>query len=95
MQAAIGTPQEIDELVNHDFASYYSEHPAASFALQVWMNNSWVAAKCIGYAVVLGCRFRLCCSITPPMSGVIGGLMFNAGKGDIFLGLLSRMACWS
>ncbi|MBO1548302.1 stage II sporulation protein M, partial [Brucella melitensis] len=42
VQSAIGTPTEIDELVSHDVQSYYSEHPAASFALQVWVNNSWV-----------------------------------------------------
>src|SRR6201997_1116432 len=47
VRAAVGTPQEIDELINHSFASYYSAHPAGSFALQVWTNNSWVAAQCI------------------------------------------------
>ena len=41
-------------MVNHDFASYYSENPAGSFALQVWVNNSWVAAQCIGFAILLG-----------------------------------------
>ena len=47
VQATVGTPSEIDQLVNHEFADYYSEHPAGSFALQVWTNNSWVAARCI------------------------------------------------
>ena len=28
VQSAVGTPSDIDELVNHDFSSYYSEHPA-------------------------------------------------------------------
>ena len=54
VRAAIGTPSEIEELVNNDFASYYSENPAGSFALQVWVNNSWVAAQCIAFAVLLG-----------------------------------------
>ena len=54
VRAAIGTPSEIDELVNHDFADYYRENPAGSFALQVWVNNSWVAAQCIVFAVLLG-----------------------------------------
>ena len=30
VQSTIGTPSEIDELVNHDFASYYSEHSGRS-----------------------------------------------------------------
>ena len=47
-------PREIDQLVNHDVADYYSEHPAGSFALQVWTNNSWVAAQCIAFALLLG-----------------------------------------
>src|ERR1700676_5678924 len=39
VQATLGTPREIDQLVNHDVASYYSDNPAGSFALQVWVNN--------------------------------------------------------
>ena len=89
VQAAVGTPREIDQLVNHDFADYYSEHPAGSFALQVWVNNSWVAAQCIAYAVVLGIPIPYALFQNAANVGVIGGLMFNAGKGDIFLGLLT------
>ena len=88
VQAAVGTPREIDQLVNHDFASYYSEHPAGSFALQVWVNNFWVAAQCIAYSVVLGIPIPYALLQNAANVGVIGGLMFNAGKGDIFLGLL-------
>src|SRR3954468_15691562 len=54
VQSTIGTPTDIEQLVNNDFESYYSEHPAGSFALQVWVNNSWVAAQCIAFSVVLG-----------------------------------------
>jgi uncharacterized membrane protein SpoIIM required for sporulation len=89
VQAAAGTPAEIDQLVNHDFASYYSEHPAASFALQVWVNNSWVAAQCIAYAVVLGLPIPFVLFENAANVGVIAGLMFHAGKGDVLLGLLT------
>ena len=68
VQATVGTPSEIDQLVNHDFADYYSEHPAASFALQVWTNNAWVAAQCIAFALLLGIPIPYCCSRTPPTS---------------------------
>jgi uncharacterized membrane protein SpoIIM required for sporulation len=88
VQAAVGTPHEIDQLVNHDFASYYSEHPAGSFALQVWVNNSWVAAQCIAFSVVLGLPIPYVLFQNAANLGLIAGLMFNAGKGDIFLGLL-------
>jgi uncharacterized membrane protein SpoIIM required for sporulation len=89
VQSAIGTPSDIDELVNHDVSSYYSEHPAAAFALQVWVNNSWVAAQCIALSVVLGLPIPLILFKNAANVGVIAGLMFHAGKGGILLGLLA------
>lgn len=89
VHAAIGTPSVIDELVNHDFASYYSEHPAASFALQVWVNNSWVAAQCIAFAILLGLPIPYVLFQNAANLGVIAGLMFSADKGDLFLGLIT------
>jgi uncharacterized membrane protein SpoIIM required for sporulation len=89
VQAAVGTPKEIDELVNHQVKDYYSEHPAAAFALQVWLNNSWVAAKCIAFSVVLGLPIPLVLFSNAANLGVIAGLMFQAGKGGLLLGLLA------
>ncbi|OBJ56773.1 stage II sporulation protein M [Mycobacterium sp. 1423905.2] len=88
VQSLVGTPTDIDELVNHDVQSYYSEHPAAAFALQVWVNNSWVAAKCIAMSVVLGLPIPVVLFENAANLGVIGGLMFQAGKGGLLLGLL-------
>jgi uncharacterized membrane protein SpoIIM required for sporulation len=89
VQAALGTPREIDQLVNHDFASYYSENPAGSFALQVWVNNSWVAAQCIAFAILLGLPIPYLLFENAANLGVAAGLLFDAGKGDVFLGLLA------
>ncbi len=89
VQSALGTPSDIDELVNHDVASYYSEHPAAAFALQVWTNNSWVAAQCIAMSVVLGLPIPIILFNNAANLGLIAGLMFQAGKGGILLGLLA------
>jgi uncharacterized membrane protein SpoIIM required for sporulation len=89
VQAAVGTPSEIRELVNNDFASYYSENPAGSFALQVWVNNSWVAAQCIGFAILLGIPIPYLLFQNAANLGLIAGLMSDAGKADIFLGLLA------
>ena len=88
VQSTVGTPRDLDQLENHDFASYYREHPAGSFALQVWVNNSWVAAKCIGFAVLLGLPIPFVLFENAANLGVAAGLMFQAGKADIFLGLL-------
>lgn len=89
VQSTIGTPTDIDELVNHEFAAYYSENPAGSFALRVWINNSWVAAQCIGFAILLGLPIPYLLFQNAANLGVSAGLMFHHGKGDIFLGLLT------
>ncbi|BBZ09216.1 membrane protein [Mycolicibacterium doricum] len=89
VQSAVGTPSDIDQLVNNDFASYYSENPAGSFALRVWVNNAWVAAQCIGFAILLGLPIPYVLFQNAANLGLTGGLMFDAGKGDIFLGLLT------
>jgi uncharacterized membrane protein SpoIIM required for sporulation len=88
VQSAIGTPSEIDDLVNNKFSSYYSEHSAAAFGLHVWVNNSWVAAKCIAFSVLLGVPIPFVLFANAANLGVVGGLMLQAGKGDVMLGLL-------
>lgn len=89
VRAMIGTPDEIDQMVNNDFAAYYSEHPAASFALQVWVNNAWIALQCLGFAILLGIPIPYVVFQNAANVGVAAGLMFGAGKGDIFLGLIT------
>lgn len=89
VHSAIGTPSEIEELVNHDFASYYSENPAGSFALRVWVNNAWVAAQCIGFAIPLGLPIPYILFQNAANLGLIAGLMFDAGAGDVFMGLIT------
>jgi uncharacterized membrane protein SpoIIM required for sporulation len=89
VQATVGTPSDITELVNHEFASYYRENPAGSFALRVWINNSWVAAQCIVYAIFLGLPIPYVLFQNAANLGVVGGLMFDAGRADVFLGLLA------
>src|SRR6202044_2798910 len=88
VQSTIGTPSEIDELVNHEFASYYSEHSAAAFGLHVWVNNSWLAAKCIAFSVVLGVPIPFVLFANAANLGVVAGLMLQAGEADVLLGLL-------
>ena len=89
VRATIGTPSEIEQLVNNDFAAYYSENPAGSFALQVFVNNLWVSVQCLAFAIVLGIPIPYILFQNAANLGVAGGLMFGAGKGDIFLGLLT------
>ena len=89
VQSALSTPDEIDHLVNHDFADYYRENPAGSFALRVWVNNSWVAAQCIAFATLLGIPIPWVLFQNAANLGVVGGFMSQAGKTDVLLGLLA------
>ncbi|GAA0982249.1 stage II sporulation protein M [Acrocarpospora macrocephala] len=89
VRAAVGTPEEIKQLVEHDFANYYSENPAGSFATHVWLNNAWVAAQCIISAAVLGLPIPQILYSNAANVGVTGGLMIDAGRGDVFFGLIT------
>jgi uncharacterized membrane protein SpoIIM required for sporulation len=50
-QAALGTPDELRQYAEEAFAAYYSDGPAPSFAAQVWTNNAWIAAQCVGLGI--------------------------------------------
>ncbi|WP_111511366.1 stage II sporulation protein M [Mycobacterium kyogaense] len=89
VQATIGTPSEIQQLVNSEFADYYSEHPAASFAFSVWTNNAWIAAQCVVAAILLGIPIPYILFQNALNFGVLAGVMFSAGRGDVFLGLIT------
>ncbi|AMO59208.1 uncharacterized membrane protein [Mycolicibacterium phlei] len=89
VKATIGSDEDIAQLVNNDFANYYSEHPAASFAFQVWTNNAWVSLLCLAFAVLLGLPIPYILLQNAANLGVNAGLMFGAGKGDVFLGLIT------
>jgi uncharacterized membrane protein SpoIIM required for sporulation len=89
VQASLKTPSEIDQLVNNDFASYYSENPAGSFWLQVWVNNFWVSAQCIAAAILLGLPIPYVLFMNAANLGGNAAFMFDAGKADVFLGLLT------
>jgi uncharacterized membrane protein SpoIIM required for sporulation len=54
----------------------------------VWVNNSWVAAQCIAYAILLGIPIPWVLFQNAANLGVIGGLMVDAGKADVLFGLL-------
>ena len=47
MEQSLLSPRDVDQLVNHDFAGYYSQYAASHFAAEVWTNNVWVAGLCL------------------------------------------------
>jgi uncharacterized membrane protein SpoIIM required for sporulation len=79
--------EALRQLVDHDFANYYSAHPAQSFALQVWTNNVVVTALDLFLGVTLiGTLYVLANNVIN--IGVVGGALLGAGKGTLFFGLI-------
>jgi uncharacterized membrane protein SpoIIM required for sporulation len=78
------TDGDIDQLVNHDFVGYYSEFHAQNFAAQVWTNNALLTAQCLAAGVLLvPVLYLLGANIFS--TGLVGGVMVGAGRGDVFL----------
>ncbi|MBQ1084116.1 MULTISPECIES: stage II sporulation protein M [unclassified Nocardiopsis] len=86
--AALGTPESIARYVEHDFANYYVENPAGSFAAQVWTNNAWVAAQAIIFGVAFGLPTIGVLFLNAVNLGMAGGMMFAMGRGDVFFALI-------
>lgn len=89
VQAAIGAPDEIRQLVEEDFADYYSQDPAGSFAARVWTNNAWVAAACLVGGVLLGLPVLWALWGNAVNVAVSAGLMAAYGRLDVFFGLIT------
>ncbi len=88
VQARIGSPAEIDQLVNSDFEGYYSQHAAGSFAAQVWTNNAWVSALCIAFGITGGLVVYVLYQNALNL-GTVGGLMAANDRLDLFFGLIT------
>ncbi|POX45598.1 hypothetical protein C3489_33790 [Streptomyces sp. Ru71] len=90
VQSAIAAPSELRELTRPggEYETYYSSHPAASFAAQVWTNNAEAAAICLVMGVFLGLPVLWILLLNMLNLGVGIGLMSSAGRLDTFLGLV-------
>lgn len=90
VQSAIGAPEDLRRLTSPggEYESYYSSHPAASFAARVWTNNAQAAAMCLVLGAFLGIPVIWILFVNVLNLGVGIGLMSSAGRLDTFLGLI-------
>ncbi|MEU2395853.1 stage II sporulation protein M [Streptomyces sp. NPDC007369] len=90
VQAAIAAPDELKALTQPGggYETYYSSHPAASFAAKVWTNNAQAAAMCLVLGAFLGIPVLWVLFLNMVNLGVGIGLMTSAGRLDVFLGLI-------
>ena len=89
VQRSLLPPGDVRNLVNHQFADYYSAHPAHDFAAQVWTNNVWVCAEVLVGGLTFGLLTIYSLLANVVNVGVIGGYMAAAGKLGLFLGLIA------
>jgi uncharacterized membrane protein SpoIIM required for sporulation len=75
------------QIAEQDFEGYYSTYAASSFAAQVWTNNAWVAALCIGFGVfgvpVVWVLFQNMANLA-----LMGSVMVRHDRGELFFGLI-------
>jgi uncharacterized membrane protein SpoIIM required for sporulation len=89
VQAALVPPAAVQQLVDHDFADYYSSAPAAEFAFGVWTNNAWIAAGSLALGVFLGAPVLYILFQNAANVGLTGGLMVANDRSDVFFGLIT------
>ncbi|MFF1349695.1 stage II sporulation protein M [Streptomyces sp. NPDC058322] len=90
VQSAIAAPEDLRRMTSPggEYETYYSSHPAASFAAQVWTNNAQAAAMCLVLGAFLCIPVIWILFINVLNLGVGIGLMSSAGRLDTFLGLI-------
>ena len=87
MEQSLLSPRDVDRLVNHDVAGYYSQYAASHFAAQVWTNNVWVAGLCLALgALGLPVVYLLVQNVAN--LAIIGSIMTRHGHGPEFWGLI-------
>ncbi|MGW2690696.1 stage II sporulation protein M [Streptomyces sp. NPDC001296] len=90
VQSSIAAPGELRNLTRPggEYETYYSSHPAAAFAAQVWTNNTKATAMCLVLGIFLGLPVLWILFENMLNLGVGLGLMSSAGRLDTFLGLV-------
>ncbi|MEV5606612.1 stage II sporulation protein M [Streptomyces sp. NPDC052299] len=90
VQSAIAAPEDLRRMTvpGGEYETYYSSHPATSFAAQVWTNNAQAAAMCLvlGAFLCVPVLWVLFMNVVNLAVGI--GLMSSAGRLDTFLGLI-------
>jgi uncharacterized membrane protein SpoIIM required for sporulation len=79
---------EIKQLVDQDFVSYYNEFHAQNFAAEVWTNNALLAGQCLAAGVLILPVLYLLGSNLINL-GVSGGVMIDHGRGEVFFTMIA------
>ena len=88
VQAALVPSSDVNQLVNHDFAGYYSSAPAQDFAARVFTNNVLIAAGAVAGGMLLGLPVLYLLYGNAQSIGVVGGIMAANHRTGLFFGLI-------
>lgn len=86
-ESGLISARDAQAIVDTEFVDYYFEHPMASFATRVWVNNLWVAALCLAFGA-LGFPVIYLLWQNIANLAVMGSLMHAAGQAGVFYGYL-------
>lgn len=78
----------VKRLVEHDFADYYSENDASSFAFRVWTNNFFIAMMCIALGF-FGIPVVWMIASNVQNTALTGSVMIRHGHAAEFFGLIT------
>lgn len=79
--------EDIRDLVETSFESYYRQSLPQNFAFAVWTNNALVSAMCLASGVLI-LPVLLVLFLNFWNLGLVGGVMIGHGRADVFFGLL-------
>lgn len=85
--ATLGSEAEVRQYVEQDFAAYYTENPAASFAGMVWTNNAWIALQAVAFGIT-GIWGPYVLYQNAIGVGTAGGVMAAYGELDVFFNFI-------
>ena len=85
---SFATSAQVQELVDKDFAAYYSENPAQDFAFQVWINNATISAVVLALGILLIPSIFILWDNALHL-GVNAGLMIGHDRADVVFGLIT------
>jgi len=84
----LATPDDVRQLVSHDFKHYYSAHPATDFAANVWTHNAVIAAASLALGIFLGIPTLYLLWSNCVNVGISAGIMAANGKLAEFFALI-------
>ncbi|TDD27002.1 stage II sporulation protein M [Kribbella turkmenica] len=85
---SFATAAAVQELVDKDFAAYYSENPAQDFAFRVWINNATISAAVLALGILLVPSVFILWDNALNL-GVNAGLMIGHDRAEVFFGLIT------